>query len=133
MSIQAVGTSSAAGSDAASYPAPKQGCWVARGFRFHTGQVLPGTTGSAASLLTPAFAGKLFDPGQPLYAARHFIISPDSLGSGQSAKPSDGLRAALPRQNCDDMLEVQHRLLTGYLGARHVRVLIGNFMGGPHT
>ena len=154
MSIQGVGTSSAAASDAASYPTPKQGGWVARGFRFHTGQVLPElkaahtavgkpgdepvlvlhrTTGTAANMLTPTFASELFDPGKPLYAARHFIISTDSLGSGQSAKPSDGLRAAFPLHNCDDLVEAQHRLLKGYLGVRHVRVVIGNSMGGTHT
>jgi homoserine O-acetyltransferase/O-succinyltransferase len=150
LSIQAVSLSS----QAADYPAPKQGSWVARDFRFHTGQVLPelkmayttvgdpsgepvlvlhGTTGSAASMLTPAFAGELFGPGQPLDATRHFIIIPDSLGSGQSAKPSDGLRAAFPRYNYDDMVDAQHRLLTEHLGVRHLRVVIGNSMGGMHT
>lgn len=133
MSIQAVSTSSAAASDAASYRAPKQGCWMARGFRFHTGQVLHGTTGLAVNMLSPAFAGEPFDSGQPLYAARRFIISTDSLGSGKSAKPSDGLRAAFPRHNCDDLVEVQHRLLNGFLGVRHVRVVIDNYMGGTHT
>jgi homoserine O-acetyltransferase len=58
---------------AADYPAPKQGEWIARDFKFHTGEVMPalrlnyttvgeptgqpvlvlhGTTGSAASMLT---------------------------------------------------------------------------------
>jgi homoserine O-acetyltransferase len=40
--------------------------------------VLHGTGGSAASMLTPAFAGELFGPGQPLDAAKHFIIIPDA-------------------------------------------------------
>src|SRR5262249_42632391 len=72
---------------AADYPAPKEGDFVAREFRFHTGEVMPelrlhsttigapsgepvlilhGTTGSGASLLPPGFAGELFGPGQPL-------------------------------------------------------------------
>ena len=96
---------------AADYPAPQPGTWVARDFRFHTGEVmaelklayvtlgnpqgepvlvLHGTAGSAASMLTPAFAGELFGAGQPLDASRHFIIIPDALGAGKSAKPSDG-------------------------------------------
>ena len=66
---------------AADYPAPKEGDWVARDFRFHTGEVMPelrlhyrtlgnpsaepvlilhGTGGSAANFLTPGFAGELF-------------------------------------------------------------------------
>jgi homoserine O-acetyltransferase/O-succinyltransferase len=150
LGIQAVSLSA----NAADHPAPKQGSWVARDFRFHTGQVLPelkvayttvgdpsgepvlvlhGTTGSAASMLTPAFAGELFGPGQALDATRYFIIIPDSLGSGASAKPSDGLRAAFPRYNYDDMVDAQHRLLTEHLGVRHLRVVIGNSMGGMHT
>ena len=84
---------------AAQYPAPKEGSWIARDFRFHTGEVMPelrlhyrtvgepsgepvlilhGTTGSGASMLTPAFAGELFGPGQPLDASKYFIILPDA-------------------------------------------------------
>ena len=90
---------------AADYPAPKQGDWVAKDFRFHTGEVLPavklayttigepkgepvvvlhGTAGSGTSMLTPAFAGELFGAGQPLDASRYFIIIPDALGHGRS-------------------------------------------------
>jgi homoserine O-acetyltransferase/O-succinyltransferase len=95
---------------AADYPAPKEGDWVARDFRFHTGEVLPelrlhyttvgtpsgqpvvilhGTTGSGTGLLTPAFAGELFGPGQALDAGEYFIILPDAIGHGKSSKPSD--------------------------------------------
>src|SRR5882757_2758039 len=77
---------------AADYPAPKEGDWVARDFRFHTGEIMPelrlhyrtvgnpageavlilhGTGLSGASFLTPAFAGELFGPGQPLDAAKY--------------------------------------------------------------
>ena len=58
--------------------------------------VLHGTAGSGASMLTPAFAGELFGPGQPLDATKYFIIIPDSIGHGRTSKPSDGLRAAFP-------------------------------------
>ena len=68
---------------AADYPAPKQGDWVAKDFKFHTGETMPelklhyttvgeptgqpvlvlhGSGGSAASMLTPTFAGELFGP-----------------------------------------------------------------------
>jgi len=63
---------------AADYPAPREGDWVVRDFRFHTGEILPelrlhyatvgaptgepvlilhGTTQSGASMLSPVFAG----------------------------------------------------------------------------
>jgi homoserine O-acetyltransferase len=139
---------------AADYPAPKQGDWVARDFRFHTGEVmsalrlhyttigepsglpvlvLHGTTGSANSMLTPAFADALFGPGQPLDATRYYVIIPDSIGHGKSSKPSDGLRAKFPRYDYADMVAAQHRLLTEGLGVRHLRLVIGNSMGGMHT
>ena len=139
---------------AADYPAPKEGDAVLRDFRFHTGEVLPelklhyttvgaptgepvlvlhGTAGSAASMLTPAFAGELFGPGQPLDASRYFIILPDALGAGKSTKPSDGLRAKFPRYNYDDMVQAQYRLVTEGLGIKHLRLVIGNSMGGMQT
>ncbi len=139
---------------AAEFPAPKQGSWVARDFRFHTGEVVPelrlhyrtvgeptgepvlvlhGTTGSGASMLSPAYAGELFGPGQPLDARRYYIILPDALGHGQSAKPSDGLRAKFPRYNYDDMVLAQYRLVTEGLGVKHLRLITGNSMGGMHT
>jgi len=139
---------------AADYPTPKEGQWIARDFKFHTGEVMPelrihyttvgdpsgqpvlvlhGTTGSAASMLTPAFAGELFGAGQPLDATKYFIIIPDSIGHGKSSKPSDGMRAQFPKYNYDDMVEAQYRLVKDGLGIRHLRLVIGNSMGGMHT
>ncbi|MET0486509.1 MAG: alpha/beta fold hydrolase [Candidatus Rokuibacteriota bacterium] len=139
---------------AADYPAPKEGSWVVRDFRFHTGEVLPelrlhyttigaptgqpvvilhGTTGSGTGLLTPAFAGELFGSGQPLDASRYYVILPDAIGTGKSSKPSDGLRAAFPKYNYDDMVHAQYRLVTEHLGVRHLRLVLGNSMGGMQT
>jgi homoserine O-acetyltransferase/O-succinyltransferase len=94
---------------AADYPAPKSGDWIAPNFKFHTGEVMPqlklhyttvgdpsgtpvviphGSGGSAANVLMPAFAGELFGPDQPFDAAKYYIIIPDALGHGGSAKPS---------------------------------------------
>lgn len=142
------------GQAAPPFPAPREASWVARDFRFHTGEVmaelklhyrtigdpsgepvviLHGTAGSGANMLGAGFGGQLFGPGQPLDAARHFIILPDALGAGGSAKPSDGLRATFPRYNYDDMVHAQHRLLTEGLGLRRVRMILGNSMGGMHV
>lgn len=139
---------------AADAPAPKEADWIAKDFRFATGEVMPelrlhyttignpsgepvlilhGTTGSGASFLNPGFAGELFGPGQPLDAARHFIILPDAIGAGKSGKPSDGLRAKFPRYNYDDMVLAQYRLVTEGLGLKHLRLVLGNSMGGMHA
>ena len=139
---------------AADYPAPKTGEWVAKDFKFHTGEVMPelrlayttvgdpsgqpvlvlhGTTGSATSMLTPAFAGELFGAGQPLDATKYYIIIPDSIGHGKSSKPSDGLKAKFPKYNYADMVDAQYRLVKEGLGINRVRLVIGNSMGGMHT
>lgn len=144
----------AASPAAAQYPEPREATWVARDFRFHNGEVMPelrlgyltigepsgtpvlvlhGTAGSSRSMISPAFAGQLFGPGQALDAAKHYIIIPDALGAGKSSKPSDGLRARFPQFNYADILAAQHRLLTEGLGIRHVRLVIGNSMGGMLT
>src|SRR5437667_11985866 len=78
---------------AAEFPAPKQSEWVVRDFKFHTGEVLPelrlayttvgeptgepvlvlhGTTGSAANMLTPAFAAEVYGAGQPFDATKSY-------------------------------------------------------------
>jgi homoserine O-acetyltransferase/O-succinyltransferase len=139
---------------AADYPTPKQGDWIARDFKFHGGETMPelrlhyttlgepggqpvlvlhGSGGSAANLLTPAFAGELFGPGQPLDAAKYYIIIPDSLGHGKSSKPSDGMKTAFPNYNYEDMVDAQYRLIKEGLGIKHLRLVIGNSMGGMHT
>ena len=139
---------------AADYPAPKQADWIARDFKFHTGETMPelrlhyttigeptgqpvlvlhGSGGSAANMLTPAFAGELFGPGQPLDASKYYIIIPDGLGHGKSSKPSDGMKTAFPKYDYDDMVDAHYRLVTEGLGIKHLRLVIGNSMGGMHT
>ena len=139
---------------ASAQPVPRHDVAVIRDFRFHTGDVFPelrihyttlgepggipvlvlhGTAGSAQTMLVPAFGGELFGAGQPLDASRYFIIIPDSLGTGQSSRPSEGLRTRFPRYNYDDMIAAQYRLVTEHLGLKRLRLVIGNSMGGMHT
>ena len=139
---------------AADYPAPKQGSWIAKDFKFHTGETMPelrlhyttvgeptgqpvlvlhGTGGSATNMLTPAFAGELFGAGQPLDAAKYYIIIPDSIGHGKSSKPSDGMKTAFPKYNYEDMVDAQYRLVKEGLGIKQLRLVIGNSMGGMHA
>ena len=63
----------------------------------------------------------------------HFIILPDCIGTGQSSRPSDGLRMKFPRYTYEDMIAAQHRLLTEHLGVRHLKIVMGNSMGGMLT
>lgn len=123
-------------------------------FRFHDGQTLPelrihyrtlgdpslpavlilhGTSQSGAALLAPGFGGALFGPGQPLDAARYFVILPDGIGAGQSSKPSDGLHARFPAYDYDDAVQAQYRLVTEGLHLHHLRLVLGNSMGGMQT
>jgi homoserine O-acetyltransferase/O-succinyltransferase len=146
---------------AADYPAPTEGDYTLRDFRFSNGESLPelrihyrtlgkpekdargivrnavlighGTGGSGAQFLRPEFAGELFGAGQPLDATRYFIVLADGIGHGKSSKPSDGLRAKFPRYGYTDMVEAQYRLLTEALSVNHARLVMGTSMGGMHT
>jgi homoserine O-acetyltransferase len=145
----------------ADYPAPVEGDFVLRDFKFRSGETLRelrihyrtvgtpqrdaagvvrnavlithGTTGSGAQFFRPEFAGELFGAGQPLDAARFFIVLPDGIGHGKSSKPSDGLRAKFPPYGYRDMIEAQRRLLVEGLGVSHLRLVMGTSMGGMHT
>ena len=94
--------------------------------------VLHGTGGSGRQFLAPQFAGELFGPGQPLDLARYFIILPDGIGHGKSAKPSDGLHMRFPKYDYADMVEAQRRMLVEGLGVRKLRLLMGTSMGCMH-
>src|ERR1700747_1931765 len=50
-----------------------------------------------------------------------------------TAKPSDGLKTAFPKYDYNDMVDAQYRLVTEGLGIKHLRLVIGNSMGGMHT
>jgi homoserine O-acetyltransferase len=146
---------------AAAPPAPAQGDFIIRNFRFTSGETLPelrmhyrtygvprkdangvvrnavlimhGTGGTGGQFTGRGFAGELFGPGQPLDASKYFIILPDDIGHGASSKPSDGLRAKFPRYGYVDMVEAEHRLVTEGLGVNHLRLVMGTSMGGMHT
>jgi homoserine O-acetyltransferase/O-succinyltransferase len=146
---------------AADYPAPAEGDYTIRDFKFTSGETLPelrlhyrtigkpekdaqgkttnavlimhGTTGSGAQFIRPEFAGELFGKDQPLDATKFFIVLPDGIGHGKSSKPSDGLHAKFPRYGYLDMIEADYRVLTEGLGVNHARLVMGTSMGGMHT
>ncbi len=146
---------------AVDYPAPTEGDYTIRDFKFSSGETLPelrlhyrtlgkpekdaqgkttnailimhGTTGSGAQFIRPEFAGELFGKDQPLDATKFFIVLPDGIGHGKSSKPSDGMHAKFPHYGYLDMIEAQYRLLTEGLGINHARLVMGTSMGGMHT
>jgi homoserine O-acetyltransferase/O-succinyltransferase len=142
---------------AADFPAPVDGDFVARDFRFGSGETLPalnlhyrtigtpqrdasgvvrnavmilhGTGGTGAAFLSQTFGGELFGAGQVLDAAHYFIILPDGIGHGKSSKPSDGMRARFPKYTYDDMVRAQHTMLADGLKVNHLRLVLGTSMG----
>lgn len=146
---------------AGDYPAPDQGDYVIKDFRFQSGESLPelrihyrtlgkpmrdaqgkvtnavlvthGTGGTGAQFLRPEFAGDLFAKGGLLDPARYFIVLTDGIGHGQSSKPSDGLRARFPHYGYRDMVDAQYKLLNERLGVNHLKLVMGTSMGGMQT
>jgi len=146
---------------AATYPAPVEGDYVIRNFRFGTGDVLPelrlhyrtigtprrdpagvirnavlllhGTSGTGANFLAQDFAGQLLEQGQLLDGNTYFIIIPDAIGTGGSSKPSDGLHAKFPRYDYADIVIAQYMLVTEKFGVAHLRLLLGTSMGAMQT
>ena len=151
----------ASSASAIDYPAPSEGDYTIRDFKFTSGETLPelrlhyrtlgkpakdgqgvtrnavlimhGTTGSGAQFIRPEFAGELFGKDQPLDATKFFIVLPDAIGHGKSSKPSDRMHAKFPRYGYIDMVEAQYRLLSEGLGVNHARLVMGTSMGGMHT
>lgn len=146
---------------AADYPAPTEGDFIARNFRFASGELLPelklhyrtlgkpqrdasgrvsnavlimhGTGGTGGQFIRPEFAGELFGAGALLDANRYYLILPDAIGHGASSKPSDALRAGFPRYGYEDMVRAQYLLVTEGLKIDHLRLVMGTSMGGMHT
>jgi homoserine O-acetyltransferase len=144
----------------AAVPAPVEGDFVVKDFRFRDGEtmaelrlhyqtlgkaardaagrvtnavmILHGTGGSGAQFLQPQFAYELFREGQLLDAAKYYIILPDGIGHGKSSKPSDGLHAKFPQYDYDDMVAAHHALAE-HLGVGHLRLILGTSMGCMHA
>lgn len=95
--------------------------------------ILHGTGGTGRQFLQPQFADELYGPGQPLDIAKFWIILPDDIGHGRSSKPSDGMRMYFPKYDYDDMVALEHRLVTEGLGVRKLRLILGTSMGCMHA
>src|SRR5580704_6830192 len=140
---------------AADSPAPAEGDYTIRNFKFQSGETIPelrlhyytlgkpsaanavlimhGTGGTGHGFSSPGFGGELFNEGQPIDASKYFVIMPDAIGHGKSSKPSDGMRAHFPHYGYEDIVVAQHRLVTEKLGVNHLRLVLGLSMGAMHT
>jgi homoserine O-acetyltransferase len=138
-----------------------QGDYVARNFKFASGESLPelrlhyttlgtarkdaqgtvrnaimvlhGTGGTGRGFLSANWSGELFGPGKLLDTARFFVVLPDDIGHGGSSKPSNGLHAKFPHYDYDDMVNAEHLLLTEGLQVNHLRLVMGTSMGCMHA
>jgi homoserine O-acetyltransferase/O-succinyltransferase len=142
-------------SSAATFPAAVEGDYTLRNFKFHDGETLAelklhyyaignpssanvvlimhGTGGTGRGFQSQGFGGELFGEGQPLDAAKFFIVMPDAIGHGGSSKPSDGLRAHFPKYCYHDMVKADYELLTEHLNVKHARLVMGTSMGAMHS
>ena len=158
MSANAHGQS---GGGASALPNRQEGDYIVKNYRFRDGSTLPevrlhfttvgtpvrdsrwkiqngmlvlhGSSGDASQVLAASFTGPLVAPGQALDPAKHFLIFPDILGAGKSTKPSDGLRARFPKYGYEDLVDLEHRLVTEHFGIERLRLVMGISMGGMHT
>ena len=95
--------------------------------------VLHWTGADGLALLSPTYMKTLFDVGRPLDARRYYLIFPDSVGHGQSSKPSDGLKAKFPNYGYRDIVDLQHKLVAETLGINHLHAILGMSMGGMNA
>ncbi len=98
--------------------------------------LLHGTLGNGlgwghAAPLSPA-KHPLLGPGGPLDVQKYFVIAPDTIGAGNSSKPSDGLRMKFPHYNLEDIVAAE-RQVAEHLGVHHFVAVLGASMGGRQT
>jgi homoserine O-acetyltransferase/O-succinyltransferase len=74
-------------------------------------------------------AHPLLGPGGAFDSSEYYVIAPDTIGAGNSSKPSDGLRMKFPHYNLEDIVAAE-RLIAEHLGVRHLRAVVGLSMGG---
>src|SRR5256714_749804 len=140
------------------YPAPVEGDYVMRDFRFRSGETLPelklhyttvgtpvrdsagvvrnavlvmhGTGGTGRAFLRPQFAGVLFRRGGLLDATRYFIVLPDGIGHGGLSQPSDGPHARLSPFGEPGKGGGADPMLLGKIRGQQPRALVGDPDGG---
>ena len=144
-----------AASALAQTPAPKEASWTARDFKFHTGEVMPscashyttvgeptgepvlvlhGTTGSAASMLSPGFRRRTVRARTSRSTPPNISSScPTPSATANRRNPPTACARSSRNTTTTTWCEAQYRLVKEGLGISHLRLVIGNSMGGMHT
>jgi homoserine O-acetyltransferase/O-succinyltransferase len=95
--------------------------------------LLHGTLGTGLDWGSPSPDGaavhSLLGPGAPFDIGKYYVIAPDTIGSGKSSRPSDGLRMKFPRYTLEDIVKAE-RLVLEHLGVTHLVAVAGASMGG---
>jgi homoserine O-acetyltransferase/O-succinyltransferase len=68
-------------------------------------------------------------PGRTFDTDKHFVITVDAIGGGDSSSPKDGLGQDFPRYTIRDMMAAQHALVTRGLELATLRAVGGSSMG----
>ena len=140
---------------AADYPAPKQGDWIAKDFKFHTGETMPelrlhyttvGEPSGQPVLVLHGSGGRRCEhadartspascsaPASRSMRRNTTSSFPTASATANPSKPSDGMKTAFPKYNYEDMVDAHYRLVKEGLGVKHLRLVIGNSMGGMHS
>jgi homoserine O-acetyltransferase/O-succinyltransferase len=102
----------------------------------------PNLTGSNA-ILIPTWAGGTTDelkssvgPKRLLDDSEYFVIAIDALSNGVSSSPSNSIAQShmkFPKITVRDMVNSQYQVLTGPLGIKHLKAVVGASMGGMQT
>jgi homoserine O-acetyltransferase len=157
LAVPALAQEDATKGNPASWPGYQTGDYIVKDYKFTDGQTMPevklhyrtigtpqknaggeivngvlllqGNTGTGDNWFRPTLADELFKPGQPLDAAKYYIVIPDALGRGGSSKPSDGLKGNFPHYRYHDMVDLTHQLVTDGLKVAHLRLVIGSSLG----
>jgi homoserine O-acetyltransferase/O-succinyltransferase len=123
-------------------------------FRLESGEVLHdcrigyrtfGHINATASnaILIPTWAGGTTEELKPtigpkrlLDDSEYFVIAIDALANGVSSSPTNNTaqpRMKFPKITVRDMVNSQYQVLTGTLGIKHLKAVIGMSMGGMQT
>lgn len=76
------------------------------------------------------------DGDKLINTSKYYVIAIDPLSNGVSSSPSNSSaqpRMKFPEYTMRDLVNVEHELLTGKLGVRHVRAITGASMGGMQS
>ena len=104
--------------------------WENSQWRAHHARINQRCESSSSAVIDRPAHGSRRAPSTP---QNIFLIFPDILGAGKSSKPSDGLHAHFPKYGYQDLVDLEHRLVTEHFGIEHLHLVMGVSMGGMQS